>query len=84
MARSLEIIGWDDEARQLFSTSYDDQGRTLRFQCALDGHDWRIDGKGFRFRGAFGADWNNVTSTWELTSDGSLSPWMDIELTRAN
>ncbi len=83
VTRSTEIIGGDGEARELFSTSYDDRGATSRFRCALDRHDWKIDGSGIRFRGAFDQDWNKLTGTWEMKDDGSWSPWMDIKLTRA-
>ena len=84
ITRSIEIIGWDDDAGELFSTSYDDKGATSRFRCALEDHDWKIDGNGIRFRGAFDKDWNELTGTWELESYGSWSPWMDIRLTKAD
>ncbi|WP_159435584.1 DUF1579 family protein [Paracoccus solventivorans] len=84
ITRSTEIIGWDSEARTLFSTSYDAKGETSRFRCALDGHDWKIDGQGIRLRGAFDEDWNKLTGTWEMEADGSWSPWMGIVLTKAD
>ena len=84
ITRSIEIIGWDDEAEELYSTSYDDKGATSRFRCALDDHDWKIDGNGIRFRGAFDQGWNELTGTWEMEVDGSWSPWMDIRLTKAD
>lgn len=84
ITRSTEVVGWDADEGQLVSTSYDDQGGTSRFSCALDGHDWRIDGRGIRFRGAFDQDWNKLSGTWEMEADGSWSPWMDITLTRAD
>ena len=84
VTRSTEIVGWDADEETLFSTSYDAQGRTSRFSCALNGHDWKIDGPAIRFRGAFDADWNRLTGTWEMEANGSWSPWMDISLTRAD
>ncbi|MEO1020707.1 MAG: hypothetical protein AAFY56_23965 [Pseudomonadota bacterium] len=84
VARSVEIIGWDDEAAEIFSASYDDQGATSQFQCALDGREWRIDGKGIRFRGAFNQGWSQLTGTWERESQGSWSSWMDISLIKAD
>jgi Protein of unknown function (DUF1579) len=84
ITRSMEIVGWDADAGRLFSTSYDDQGQTSRFHCALEGHGWKIDGTGIRFRGAFNQDWNKLTGTWEMEADGSWSPWMDITLARSD
>lgn len=84
ITRSMEITGWDAEARELFSTSYDDQGATSRFRCALDGQAWTIEGNGIRFRGAFDQNWNELIGTWEMASDGSWSRWMDIRLARAD
>jgi hypothetical protein len=84
ITRSTEIVGWDADEGKLFSTSYDAQGTTSRFSCALEGHDWKIDGPGIRFRGAFDRDWNILTGTWEMEADGLWSPWMDISLTRAD
>ncbi|MCR9196438.1 MAG: hypothetical protein NXH88_16995 [Hyphomonas sp.] len=84
ITRSIEIIGWDEDAGELFSTSYDDQGATLRVRCALDDHAWKIDGNGIRFRGAFDQDWNTLVGTWEMEGDCSWSPWMDISLARAD
>lgn len=84
ITRSTEVIGWDADVGKLFSTSYDAQGGTARFHCALDGRDWKIDGPGIRFRGAFDKDWNKLTGTWAMESDGSSSPWMDISLARAD
>lgn len=84
ITRSTEVIGWDADEGTLFSTSYDARGGTTRFSCALDGQDWRIDGPGIRFRGAFDRDWNKLTGIWELAGSGLWSPWMDISLTRAD
>ena len=84
VTRSTEIIGWDDEAGVLFSTAYDDRGTTSYFRCALDDRNWRIDGNGIRFRGAFGESWNALAGTWEMEREGSWTLWMDIALTRAN
>lgn len=83
ITRSTEIIGWDAEAQEFFSTSYDEQGGTSRFRCRLDDYDWKIDGSGIRFRDAFDKDWSELSGTWEMGGDGSWSSWMDITLTRA-
>ena len=84
IVRSIEIIGWDADADELFSTSYDDKGTTSRFRCQLDGHDWKIDGNGIRFRGSFDDSWARLEGTWEMAVDDAWSPWMDVQLARAD
>ncbi|MGI9505614.1 MAG: DUF1579 family protein [Geminicoccaceae bacterium] len=84
VTRSIEIIGWDEDAGGLFSTSYDDKGATSRFRCALEDHAWKIDGQGLRLRGDFDQKWNELTGTWEIENGGDWSPWMDIKLTKVS
>ena len=82
--RSIEVIGWNDAAGELFSTSYDDKGSTASFRCELAGYGWLIDGVGSRFRGGFDDDYKRLKGTWEMGANRNWQPWMEIELTKAD
>jgi hypothetical protein len=84
VSRSIEVIGWNGNVGELFSTSYDDKGLTSHFHCKLEGQEWIIDGDGIRFRGSFNHDHKRLSGTWEKLANSKWESWMDIELTKAD
>ena len=85
VSRSIEIVEWNAERGSLLSRSYDDQGATDEFTCSLEGQRWQITGKKLRFRGRFSDDERRLSGLWEMLGDNEQwSPWMDIELNRAD
>ena len=84
VSRSMEVLGYDAATRQYWSTSYDDRGKSERFQLALQGRSWQIDGDSARFRGQFSLDMSELSGLWELREpDGHWQPWIKLKLVRA-
>lgn len=83
--RSIEIIGYDPARKSCVARSNDDSGASDEFLCTMDGRSWRISGETMRFAGAFAADDETMSGTWEQRGpDGDWASWMDITLTRAD
>ena len=84
VTRSMEVMGYDKQAKSYFARSYDDQGVTERFEVNLRGRNWSIDGASVRFRGKFDSDGNRLVGLWEMKGKSSQwKPWIELVLTRA-
>jgi len=84
VARSMEVMGYDREARKYLARSYDDQGVSEVFDLTLRGNAWKIVGSTLRFAGKFGADGDRLTGLWEMKSKKSgWLPWIELDLVRA-
>lgn len=82
--RSMEVIGLHPTRKELFATSYDDQGVSEHFKVALSGRRWTIDGQSVRFEGSFDSARTRLAGLWELkTGRGRWQPWIDLVLERA-
>jgi hypothetical protein len=81
--RTLEVIGAGD-ASGCVTRAYDSSGQTDEYRCALDGHDWAIDGETQRFRGKFDDGFGVLEGDWELAEDDGKSwrRWMHIRLVK--
>lgn len=82
-SRSLEVVGFDADRGGCVSRSYDDQGQTGDYTCALTGDAWTITGDTLRFSGRFAPDGTSMSGTWQMKDRGDWRDWMDITLTRA-
>ena len=61
VSRSMEIMGYDQQAKKYFARSYDDQGVSDGFDIILRGKKWSIFGETVRFNGHFYAQGNQLT-----------------------
>ena len=84
VARSMEVIGWDQARRKHVARSYDDKGASEEFDVELTGRRWRIHGASARFDGKFSKSGDRLTGLWELKGRGSRwQPWIELKLARA-
>ena len=84
VARSIEVMGYDHQAKKYLARSYDDQGVTEVFDIMLRGKKWSIVGETVRFNGQFDAQGNQLTGLWEMKSKKSgWQPWIKLVLVRA-
>jgi hypothetical protein len=84
VARSTEIIGYDQQRRRLLAWAYDDQGGFQVFDVDLRGKKWSIRGPTLRFSGGFDRNGDTLTGLWEMKgSKGRWQPWIDLQLVRA-
>jgi hypothetical protein len=84
VTRSMEIMGYDQQAKKYFARSYDDQGVSEAFDIILRGKKWSIFGETVRFDGHFDAQGNQLTGLWEMKSKKSgWQPWIKLVLVRA-
>ncbi len=84
VSRSMEIMGYDHQAKKYFARSYDDQGVTEVFDIMLKGKKWSIVGATVRFSGKFDAQGNQLTGLWKMKSKKSgWQPWIKLVLVRA-
>lgn len=80
---SFEVWRYDRTRRAYVSTSFDERGETATFRAHLRGRRWSVDGETQRFRGAFSADGETLTGTWEQKHGRAWKPWMTITLRKA-
>jgi Protein of unknown function (DUF1579) len=84
VSRSIEIMGFDLQAKRYRSRSYDDQGASEQFEIELTPKRWKIMGNSVRFDGQFDASANKLSGLWETkTSNRTWKPWIELELVRA-
>lgn len=84
VARSTEIIGYDEQRRRFLARAYDDQGGFQVFDVALRGKKWSIRGPTLRFSGEFDRNGDRLSGLWEMKSGkGRWQPWIDLQLVRA-
>ena len=84
VARSTEIIGYDEQKRRFLARAYDDQGGFQVFDVDLRGKKWSIRGPTVRFSGQFDRNGERLTGLWEMKSGKSRwQPWIDLQLVRA-
>jgi hypothetical protein len=84
VARSTEIIGYDEQRRRFLARAYDDQGGFQVFDVDLRGKKWSIRGPALRFSGEFDRSGDTLTGRWEMKSGKSRwQPWIDLQLVRA-
>ncbi|HEY6555768.1 MAG TPA: DUF1579 family protein [Polyangiaceae bacterium] len=83
-ARSMEVIGYDLDARKYMARSFDDQGVSERFEVVLKGKRWSISGDTVRFDGRFAAKHDELTGLWEFKNErAGWQPWIKLKLVRA-
>jgi hypothetical protein len=84
VARSTEIIGYDEQKRRFLARAYDDQGGSQVFDVDLRGKKWSIRSPTLRFSGEFDRNGDRLTGLWEMKSGkGRWQPWIDLQLVRA-
>ena len=84
VSRSMEVMGFDSQAKKYFARSYDDRGLTEVFDIALRGKRWTIIGATVRFNGEFASGGDQLIGLWEMKSKKSgWQPWIKLLLTRA-
>lgn len=84
VTRSMEVMGYDKQAKRYFATSYDDQGVSEAFDVNLRGKKWSISGAAVRFNGEFDSRGERLTGLWEMKSEKSgWQPWIKLQLVRA-
>ena len=84
VARSTEIIGYDDKARKFLARAFDDQGGYEAFEVELRGKHWSIRGQTVRFNGKFDRAGNKLAGLWEMKSGRARwQPWIELQLDRA-
>jgi hypothetical protein len=84
VSRSMEVMGYDRQAKKYFARSYDDQGVSEAFDIILRGKKWSIFGETVRFNGHFDEQGNQLTGLWEMKSKKSgWQPWIKLVLVRA-
>jgi Protein of unknown function (DUF1579) len=84
VSRSLEVMGYDRQARKFLARSYDDQGVSEVFDIKLSGKKWSISGATVRFDGKFDSRGNKLVGLWEMKSKkAGWQPWIKLELVRA-
>jgi uncharacterized protein DUF1579 len=84
VSRSMEVMGYDKQAKKYFARSYDDQGVSEVFDIVLSGKKWSIFGATVRFNGKFDSRGNKLVGLWEMKSKKSgWQPWIELALVRA-
>lgn len=84
VARSTEIIGYDDQTRKFLARAYDDQGGFQVFDVELRGKKWSIRSPTLRFDGKFDRDGNRLAGLWEMKSGRTgWQSWIELQLIRA-
>ena len=84
VARSMEVMGYDKQAKKFSARSYDDQGLSEVFDISLRGKKWSIFGATVRFNGKFDSQGNKLVGLWEMKSKKSgWQPWIKLVLVRA-
>jgi hypothetical protein len=84
VSRSMEVMGYDQEAKKYFARSYDDQGVSEVFDVNLRGKKWSISGATVRFNGGFDTQGDRLTGLWEMKGKkGGWQPWIKLQLVRA-
>lgn len=83
VTRSMEVMGYDARRKRHFARSFDDQGATDTFDIDLTRRAWTIVGATMRFHGAFDRAGDILSGTWERKAKSRWTPWMTIELVRA-
>jgi len=83
ISRSMEIFGYDVQAKKYLSRSYDDHGAIESFEVILEGRRWRILGASVRFDGQFTRSGDRLTGLWELKGKEGWQPWIKLSLCHA-
>ncbi len=84
VARSTEIIGYDQQTHKFVARAYDDQGAYQVFEVDLRGKNWSIRGPTLRFSGKFDRAGNKLAGLWEMKSGRARwEPWIELQLVRA-
>lgn len=84
VSRSMEVMGYDKQARKYVARSYDDSGVSEVFDIILSGKKWSIIGATVRFNGKFNSGGNKLGGLWEMKSKKSgWQPWIKLTLVRA-
>lgn len=82
-SQGIEMIGYDAESDHFPMHAYDSDGNVTEMAGIYNGSSMQFEGAGVRFRGAFNADCNVITGTWEVQPEGNgWLPWMHVTLTR--
>ena len=84
VSRSMEIMGYDRQARRFVAKSFDDQGVSDTFDLTLNRRRFRIQGAAVRFNGLFDSEGARLEGLWEIKGGQSgWQPWIQLLLERA-
>jgi hypothetical protein len=84
VSRSMEIMGYDRQAKRFVARSFDDQGVSETFDLTLNRRRFRIVGAAVRFNGLFDSEGARLEGLWEIKGKQSgWQPWIQLVLERA-
>lgn len=79
----VELIGYDETAKNYPMYSFDSQGNSVLMHATVDKNVWSIVGETERSRLVVDDDENGMTAHWErLDEDENWIAWMEVRLVR--
>jgi hypothetical protein len=82
--QSSEVIGYDSKKKKFVMQAFE-KGKVQGLQYGiLKGREWRVDGKGMRFRGEFNRAFTQLVGEWQYKDNTGWKLWISFMLTKKN